>query len=238
MAQFINNQLVITRAEIWSVAQARKSRDPVATQARILAAAKVEFARKGLGGARVDDIAARAKVNKRMLYHYFGNKEDLFRITLEDAYAGIREAETKLEIQKDDPVTALTRLIRFTWQYYLDNPEFITLVNSENLHKARHIKASERMREMSRPFVGRMRALLELGAKAGLFRPDLDAVQVNITIAAIGYYYLTNRFTGSIVFERDLMSKKALDERLDFNIKTILRVICTPQTLAKMEAAT
>ncbi len=238
MAQLINNQLVISRAEILSVAQARKSRDPIATRGRILAAAKVEFARKGLGGARVDDIAARAKVNKRMLYHYFGNKEDLFRITLEDAYAGIREAEAKLEIEKDDPVTALTRLIRFTWQYYLDNPEFITLVNSENLHKARHIKTSERMREMSRPFVGRMRSLLERGAKARLFRPDLDAVQVNITIAAIGYYYLTNRFTGSIVFERDLMSKKALNERLDFNIKTILRVICTPQTLATMEAAT
>ena len=111
-------------------------------------------------------------------------------------------------------------------------------MNSENLHKARHIKTSERMREMSRPFVGRMRSLLERGAKARLFRPDLDAVQVNITIAAFGYYYLTNRFTGSIVFERDLMSKKALNERLDFNIKTILRVICTPQTLATMEAAT
>ncbi|MEI7601207.1 MAG: TetR/AcrR family transcriptional regulator [Aestuariivirga sp.] len=220
------------------MAHARKSRDPIATRARILAAAKVEFARKGLGGARVDDIAARAKVNKRMLYHYFGNKEDLFRITLEDAYAGIRLAEARLEIEKDDPVTALTRLIRFTWQYYLDNPEFITLVNSENLHKARHIKASERMREMSRPFVGRMRSLLERGVRARLFRPDLDAVQVNITIAAIGYYYLTNRFTGSIVFERDLMSKRALDERLDFNTKTILRVICTPRALAKMEAAT
>ena len=102
----------------------------------------------------MDDIAARAKANKRMLYHYFGNKEDLFRITLEDAYAGIREAEAKLEIEKDDPITALKRLIRFTWGYYLDNPEFITLVNSENLHKARHIKASERMREMSRPVRG------------------------------------------------------------------------------------
>jgi AcrR family transcriptional regulator len=216
-------------------AQTRKSRDPNATRARILAAAKAEFARKGLGGARVDDIAARAKANKRMLYHYFGNKEDLFRITLEDAYADIREAEASLEIEKDDPITALERLIRFTWDYYIDNPEFITLVNSENLHKARHIKESERMREISRPFVARMRSLLERGAKARLFRPDLDAAQVNITIAAIGYYYLTNRFTGSIVFERDLMSKAALDARLDFNIKTILRVVCTPETLAKIE---
>lgn len=235
MAELINNQLVNSRAEILPRAPSFKARDPEATRARILKAAKAEFARKGLGGARVDDIAARARSNKRMLYHYFGKKEELFRITLEDAYADIREAEARLAIEKDDPITALKRLVGFTWTYYLDNPEFITLVNSENLHKARHIKGSKRFLEMSRPFVGRMRALLKRGAEEGLFRRDLDAVQVNITIAAIGYYYLTNRFTGSIVFERDLMDENALDERLDFNIKTVLRVICTPETLARIE---
>lgn len=213
-----------------------KTRDPEATRARILAAAKVEFARKGLGGARVDVIAERAQANKRMLYHYFGNKEALFRITLEDAYGDIRAAEAQLELERDEPMTALKRLVRFTWQYYLDNPEFITLVNSENLHKARHIKSSERMRDMSRPFVARMKSLLERGAAAGLFRNGLDPVHINITIAAIGYYYLTNRFTGSIVFERDLMTDKALAERLDFNTKTILRLVCTPETLARLEA--
>lgn len=216
----------------------QRTRDPEATRARILAAAKAEFARKGLGGARVDDIAARAKANKRMLYHYFGNKEDLFRITLEDAYGDFRAAEARLEIEKDDPITAIKRLVSFTWQYYLDNPEFITLVNSENLHKARHIRNSKRMREMSRPFVGRMRDLLARGAAAGLFRSDLDPVQVNITIAATGYYYLTNRFTGSIIFERDLMSEKALAQRVDFNTRTILRMVCTPATLARIEANT
>jgi AcrR family transcriptional regulator len=214
----------------------QRTRDPEATRARILAAAKAEFARKGLGGARVDDIAARAKANKRMLYHYFGNKEDLFRITLEDAYADFRAAEARLEIEKDDPITAIKRLVSFTWKYYLDNPEFITLVNSENLHKARHIRTSKRMREMSRPFVGRMRDLLARGAAAGLFRTDLDPVQVNITIAATGYYYLTNRFTGSIIFERDLMSEAALAQRVDFNTRTILRMVCTPATLARIEA--
>lgn len=213
-----------------------KGRDPEATRARILAAAKSEFAKKGLGGARVDVIAERAAANKRMLYHYFGNKEALFRITLEDAYGDIRAAEARLEIERDDPVTALKRLVRFTWQYYLDNPEFITLVNSENLHKARHIRGSDRMRDISRPFVARMQALLERGAALGLFRKGIDPVQVNITIAAIGYYYLTNRFTGSIVFERDFMTDRALSDRLEFNIKTILRLVCTPETLAKLEA--
>ncbi len=214
----------------------QRARDPEATRQRILAAAKAEFARKGLGGARVDDIALRAKSNKRMMYHYFGNKDELFRIVLEDAYGDFRTAEAKLELDRLGPVEALKTLVAFTWKYYLDNPEFITLVNSENLHKARHIRDSARIREMSRPFVERMRQLLERGAAAGLFRKGLDAVQVNITIAAIGYYYLTNRFTGSIVFERDLMSGRALAERLDFNTRAILRLVCTPETLKKLEA--
>jgi AcrR family transcriptional regulator len=215
-----------------------KKRDPEATRGRILAAAKVEFARKGLGGARIDDIAKRAKTNKRMLYHYFGGKETLFRITLEDAYAGIREAEAALAVEDDQPITALRRLVRFTWSYYLANPEFITLVNSENLHKARHIKHSSRFHDMSLPFVGRMKTLLDRGMAAGVFRNGLDPVQVNITIAAIGYYYLTNRFTGSIVYKRDLMSQQALVQRLEFNTQTILRLVCTPQILAKLEAST
>ena len=200
-------------------------RDPEATQRRILAAAKAEFARKGLGGARVDDIAARAKINKRMLYHYFGNKEELFTRTLEDAYGAFREAEARLRIEEDDPVTAIRRLMTFTWTYYLDNPEFITLVNSENLHRARHLKTSAAIRETSGQFVDMVRTILSRGAATGVFRTGIDPVQLNITIAAIGYYYLTNRFTGAIVFERDFMAPVHLEARLQFNLDTILRLV-------------
>lgn len=214
----------------------KKSRNPDDTKRRILAAAKVEFAKKGLGGARVDDIAARAKANKRMMYHYFGNKDDLFKQVVEDAYSEFREREAALELDNLEPVMAIKALIAFIWRYFLENPEFITLVNSENLHKARHIKKSERLEEINRSFVGRMQHLLERGVKAKVFRAGLDPVQVNISIAAVGYYYLTNRFTGSIVFERDLMSEKALAARLEFNTQTILRMICTPQTLELIDA--
>jgi len=215
---------------------AKKPRNPDDTKRRILAAAKVEFAKKGLGGARVDDIAARAKANKRMMYHYFGNKEKLFRQVVEDAYGEFRDREAALELDSLEPVAAVKTLIAFIWKYFLDNPEFITLVNSENLHKARHIKKSQRMQEMNRSFVRRMQNLLERGVKAQVFRKGLDPVQVNISIAAVGYYYLTNRFTGSIVFERDLMSEDALTARLEFNTRTILRMICTPQTLERIDA--
>ena len=206
--------------------QKPRIRDAEATQKRILEAAKKEFAKNGLGGARVDVIAARAKANKRMIYHYFGSKEALFQRVIETAYVDIRSAEQKLELDHLEPREALQTLVRFTWQYYLDNPEFIRLVNSENLHKAKHLKKSEVIRVVSRKFIDMVGNLLERGTKTGVFRPGIDPVQLNITIAAIGYYYLTNRYTGSIIFERDLMAPQALDERLQFNIDTIMKLVC------------
>ena len=200
-------------------------RDAEATKARILAAAKREFAKNGLGGARVDDIAEKAHANKRMIYHYFDSKEGLFQTVLEAAYLDIRSAEQRLNLDHLEPRAALEKLVRFTWGYYLKNPEFITLVNSENLHRAKHLKNSEAIKVVSRRFVDMVGAILDRGVTAGVFRIGIDPVQLNITIAAIGYYYLTNRFTGSIVFERDMMEKSALEARLAFNIDTILRLV-------------
>lgn len=207
-------------------------RDAEATQARILAAAKKEFAKSGLAGARVDVIAERAKANKRMIYHYFNSKEDLFQRVLEDAYVDIRTAEQKLDLDRLAPREALERLVRFTWDYYLKNPEFLTLVNSANLHKARHLKKSQTIEQVSRRFVDMVGALLDRGEKSGDFRAGIDPVQLNITIAAIGYYYFTNRFSGSIIFQRDLMTTAALEERLRFNVETILRLVCKTEPSA------
>ncbi len=203
-----------------------KKRDAEATQARILQAAKKEFAKNGLGGARVDDIAERANANKRMIYHYFGSKEELFQTVLEAAYLDIRAAEQKLQLEELPPVEALETLVRFTWNYYLKHPEFITLVNSENLHRARHIKGLKTLPQSARGLVEMVKAILKRGQDSGEFREGIDATQLNITIAAIGYYYLTNRFTGSYLFERNLMEDEALKERLAFNIETILRLVC------------
>jgi AcrR family transcriptional regulator len=215
----------ITAAESAGAARKPRTRDAEATKARILEAAKREFAKNGLGGARVDVIAEKARANKRMIYHYFDSKEGLFQTILENAYVDIRTAEQKLNLDHLDPKAALERLVRFTWDYYLKNPEFITLVNSENLHRAKHLKKSEIVKVYSRKFVTMVTTILDRGVAAGVFRSGVDPVQLNITIAAIGYYYLTNRFTGSIVFERDLMAKDALEERLRFNIDTILRLV-------------
>lgn len=202
-----------------------RPRDAEATRARILRAARDEFARAGLGGARVDVIAERAEANKRMIYHYFGSKEDLFRVVLEEAYLDIRAAERTLDLDALPPEAALERLVRFTWRYYLDNPAFIRLVNSENLHGARHIAASDRLKEPSRRFTDMTRRILDRGVAAGVFRPGIDPIQLNITIAAIGYYYLTNRHTGEFLYEIPFMAAEALDARLAFNVETVMRLV-------------
>ncbi len=205
--------------------EAPRTRDAEATQKRILAAAKREFSRLGLGGARVDDIAEKANANKRMIYHYFGSKEDLFKKVLEDAYQDIRAAESKLDLKGLPAEAALEKLVRFTWKYYLDHPEFLTLVNSENLHKARHLKSSQNIEAINRPLHNMVQDILDRGVREGVFRAGLDEMQLNVTIAAVSYYYFTNRFTGAVVYKRDFMTEEALRARIDFNVDTILRLV-------------
>lgn len=192
----------------------RVRRDPERTRARILAAARIEFARRGLGGARVDQITARANSNKRMIYYYFGNKEALFLAALESAYEDIRRAEQSLKLADLAPAQGMRRLVRFTWEYYLAHPEFITLLNSENLHRARLLKKSKKIRALHSPLVAMLGNLLRRGQHAGVFRTGVDPVQLYISIAALGYFYLSNNHTLSTIFGRDLMQEQALKQRL------------------------
>jgi len=197
-------------------------RNPVRNQERILQAATEEFARYGLGGARVDRIAARAGANKRMLYYYYGNKEDLFLKVLEARYAHIRRAELGLHLLDLDPIQGMRRMVEFTWNYYLKHPEFLTLLNSENLHRGRHLKRSRDVAAMHSPLIALLRDLLLRGERAGKFRKGVDPVQLYISIAALGYFYLSNRHTLSTIFERDLLAPKSKAERLKHMTELVL----------------
>jgi AcrR family transcriptional regulator len=190
------------------------TRDPAGTRARILDAATQEFARFGLGGARVDRIARRAGANKRMLYYYFGDKDALFLAVLEHAYASIRSAEQELHLLDTPPVAAVERLVEFTWRYYLEHPEFLTLLNSENLHRARHLKRSKHIRAMNSPLIATLREILRRGEAQGVFRRGVDPLQLYISIAALAYFYLSNNHTLSQVFARDLASAPERRARL------------------------
>jgi AcrR family transcriptional regulator len=203
----------------------KNGRDPARTRSKILDAATVEFARYGLGGARVDRIAQRAGANKRMLYYYFGSKEELFLAALEGSYAHIRNAERELDLEHRDPREALKRLVEFTWRYYLEHPEFMTLLNSENLHKGRHVQRSQRVRQLHSPLVETLRTILRRGERQRLFRPGVDPVQLYISIAGEGYFYLSNRYTLSRIFDRDLMAPRALAGRARHITQTILNSV-------------
>jgi len=202
-----------------------RPRDPEATKADILASARTEFAKAGLAGARVDKIAEQSGANKRMIYHYFDGKENLFTAVVEDAYAAIRGREQQLHLDELEPLEAIERLVRFTWDYYLEVPEFITLVNSENLHQARHIVGNKLLRKLQKAYVDNVAAILKRGEEAGVFRPGIDAAQLCITIAAIGFYYLNNRYTSGALFGFSFMTKEALARRLEFNLDTIRRLV-------------
>src|SRR6478672_1206370 len=157
-----------------------RQRDADRSQGVIFSAARDEFAEHGLGGARMDRIAERAGLNKRLIYYYFEDKEKLFQAVLEQAYRHIREQEHKLRLQELKPAEAVRRLVEFTWDYYLAHPEFLTLLNSANLHKARHLQDSKRAREMNSPLIEMLEEILERGRKDGSFRGGVDPLQLYV----------------------------------------------------------
>ena len=197
-------------------------RDPEASKTAILVAATSEFAEHGFAGARIDRIADRAGVNKRMLYYYFGNKDDLFLAVLELTYVKIRSEEQKLHMSEVEPVEAIRRLVSFTWNYYLQNPEFIPLLNSENLLQAKHLKQSDKIRTLHSPFVLMLEEVLDRGQQEGVFRNDTDPVQLYISIAGLTYFYLSNQYTLSTIFDRNLKSQRSLAERLSHVTEVVL----------------
>jgi AcrR family transcriptional regulator len=199
-----------------------RPRAPARTRERILAAATVEFAGRGLGGARVDAIARRAGANKRMLYHYFGNKEGLFLAVMERTYAHIRHREERLRLEALPPVQAMRKLVRFTFRYFLDHPHFVTLLNSENLHRARHIRRSTRVKEINSPVIAALKDILKRGRDGGVFRAGVDPLQLYISVAGVCYFYFSNVHTLTTIFGRDLLKRAALDERERHVIDVIL----------------
>jgi AcrR family transcriptional regulator len=191
----------------------RRGRNAERTKEQILAAARAEFCAHGFGGARVDAIAARAGANKRLLYHYFGNKEDLYRAVLLDAYAEIRRGERELNLEALDPLEAMDRLVRFTFRHFLANPWFTRLLASENLQGAAFLRSLPDIPALHSPLVDQIRTILAEGAARGVFRDRVDPIQLYISIAALGYFYVSNMQTLSVIFARDLGATSMIQER-------------------------
>jgi AcrR family transcriptional regulator len=200
-------------------------RDPERTRRAILEAATGEFVSNGFAGASVNEIAARAKVNKRMLYHYFGKKEELYIAVLERTYIALRTAQTQLRLADVPPSEAIETLILFTWNYYIQYPELLSLMATENMLRGKYLARSERVRDLDSPLMTILQDILTRGAEDGVFRSDLDARQVYISIASLSAFFIATRCTLSTLIGRDLTTEEELVKRSQHVVEMIQRFL-------------
>jgi len=199
-----------------------KRRNPELTKKKILMAAKEEFCNKGLDGARVNAIAERSGSNKRMIYHYFSNKEGIYRAVLFEAYKEIREGELELHLTDLAPERAMDKLVRFTFNHFINHPCFIRLLIDENMHEARNLRQIDEIKQLHSPLVSLLSELLDNGAEQNLFKSNVDPLQLYLSIASLGFFYLSNIHTLSFVFDTDLGEKRQLNKREDHIVELIL----------------
>ena len=207
--------------------KARRQRvnDPEGNKRNIIEVATAEFARKGFSGARADDIAARTKTSKRMIYYYFGGKEELYIAVLETAYRNMRSVEGRLDLQPEDPERALETLIGHTFDYQSAHPEFVRLVMNENILNGSYVSRSKTIQRLNIPAIDALRDLLTRGQRAGIFRKDVDPVDLHMTISALSFFNVANRPTFSTIFKRDMASAKAQTARRAQVVETVLRYV-------------
>jgi TetR/AcrR family transcriptional regulator len=186
----------------------------VATRQRILNVATREFSAKGYDGARVDDIMRVARVSKNLIYHYFGSKEGLFIAVLEEAYEGMHAYQTTWPLKVASPIDGVRKLVQSTFKYWRDSPEFIGLLNSENFHRGRHLRKSKLTKAGYSGLLGNIGNLLKEGVRSGDFRAGVDPVELYISISALAYHFLSNRYTLAYLLDRKLSTEADMNARI------------------------
>src|SRR5438067_1721835 len=179
-------------------------RDAERTRAEILEVATAEFAERGYSGARVDEIADRTRTTKRMIYYYFGGKEQLYIAVLERAYTQLRDAEQTLDVDHLDPLRAIRELAELTFDHHERHPEFLRLVAIENIHRAEHIKRSSVLTSINTRAVDLIARILRRGREQAAMRRDVDPLDVHMLISAFCVFRVGNRHTFQAIFGRDL----------------------------------
>ncbi|MBK8767107.1 MAG: TetR family transcriptional regulator [Burkholderiaceae bacterium] len=219
------NETVQKRRRTGAAKAPTRTHDPERTMADILSVATREFADKGLAGARIDVIAKAMSTSKRMIYYYFGSKEGLYLAVLEEAYRRMRAIESDLHLDDLPPEDALRRLIGFTVDYQLANPDFIRLVMTENIHRAEYLRRSKAIQQLNVPAIDGLKRVLQRGLQAGLFRGGIDPVDLHRSISALSVFNVANRYTFSLIFQRDLDTPAAIIARRDSIIEMIVRFV-------------
>jgi len=211
----------VPKAKSKTLANLEPIRDAERTRRAILDAAEIEFADKGLAGARVDIIAVESCANKRMLYYYFGSKEDLYMAVLERAYGAMRERERELNFTDLEPLEAIRTLVEFKFDYYVANPRIIPLLAAENMNGGKYLRRSRRLRDMHLSLIDMIRKVLAAGERQGVIRPGIDPFQLYVSFSALSYFYFSNAATLSTAFGRDLMSVAEREARRTHAVEVI-----------------
>ena len=210
-------------------APAKRTNDPEGTMACILEMATVEFADKGLDGARIDAIAAATRTSKRMIYYYFGSKQGLYLPVLEEAYRRTRATEAELHLDDLGPTEALARLVGFTFDHHHSNQAFIRLVMNENIQRGQYLAQSALIEQLNKPAIRAIEQLYTRGVADGSFRAGLEAVDIHASISALSFFNVSNRYTFGLIFQRDPDCATLLAQRRANVVDMVLRFVCVSQ---------
>ena len=202
-----------------------RAQDPEGTRQNIIEVAAQEFALNGLSGARIDEIAAKTRSSKRMIYYYFGSKEGLYVSALENAYRQVREGEAKLDIAGMPPLDALKRLVEFTFDHHHQHEEFIRMVMIENIHHGEFLERSDVIRDLNVTAIGNIEAIYAKGLADGLFRADLDPLEIHWQISALCFFNVSNRATFSKIFGKDVGSPQYQESLRRQTVDMVLRFV-------------
>jgi AcrR family transcriptional regulator len=202
-----------------------RTQDPDGTRQNIIEIASEEFALNGLAGARIDEIAARTRSSKRMIYYYFGDKDGLYLSALENAYRLVREGEAKLEVKDLSPIKALARLVEFTFDHHHAHEDFIRMVMIENIHKGRYLDRSKTIRKLNASAIDHIADIYARGVKEGSFRKNLDPLELHWQISALCFFNVSNRATFSKIFGRDFGGRDALSALRRDVVDMVLRFV-------------
>lgn len=195
------------------------------TRADIIEAAQIEFAAKGLTGARVDDIAARTRTTKPAIYYHFGSKEGLYAAVIEHAYGGIREVEQGLQLDALPPGDAMARLVEVSFDYHAAHADWVRLISVENIHGAAHVKGVETIRQRNARAIETVSALLERGVRSGAFRPHVDPLDLHLMISSLCFFRVSNRHTWQANFGRDPLDPEHAAAQRRMVVDAVLRYL-------------
>lgn len=200
-------------------------REPELNRAGLLTAAALEFAAHGLKGANLETIARTAGITRAMVYYYFGGREGLYVATLEEAYRWLHQREMELALDDLPPLEAMRRLVAFRIDFYAENPSFVALVAIENQHEGVFLRQSSIVADHGTTNIARTRVVLERGQREGVFRADVDALDLHQVMVSLGIFNVSNRHTWGLIFGRDLGSKAQLARTRRLATDVVLRYL-------------